>query len=296
MSHPRQAPPPIGYEMRHHALHRDAFSNFQQRRTPPQPAPTISHGARKRAIVILTPMSVQWNTHPDPHTTAAACAQHISALLEQALSSQEQATLAVSGGSTPKLLFESMLASRFRWQRVHLFFVDERCVPPNDPESNYRLANENLIQPAHIPPAQVHRIHAEIKPETGAQQYVEDIRNFFGLEEGDQPHFDVLQLGVGPDAHTASLFPGLDAIEDRDHVAGAVYVPKMDKWRITLLPGALLAAKNTVFLVAGADKAPAVGNVFHQEFDPKHYPAQLISRQGRRVTWFLDQAAASELG
>ena len=240
-------------------------------------------------------MSTQWSTHPDPRAAAAACAQHISALLEQALSDQEHATLAVSGGSTPKLLFQSMVASGFPWQRVHLFFVDERCVPPGDPESNYRLANENLIAPAHIPPAQVHRIHGEIKPETAAQQYVEDIRNFFGLEEGELPHFDVVQCGMGPDAHTASLFPGEASIEDREHIAAAVYVQKMATWRVTLLAGTLLAARNTVFLVTGADKAPGVGNVFHREFDPKHYPAQLLSRQGRRVTWFLDQAAAAEL-
>ncbi|HTT63665.1 MAG TPA: 6-phosphogluconolactonase [Bryobacteraceae bacterium] len=240
-------------------------------------------------------MSVQWFTRPDPRAAAAACAQHISALLEQALADQEHATLAVSGGSTPKLMFQSMVAAGFRWQRVHLFFVDERAVPPTDTESNYRLANENLITPAHIPPAQVHRIHAEVRPESAAQQYVDDIRNFFGLEEGELPHFDVVHCGLGPDAHTASLFPGEESIEDREHIAGAVYVQKFAKWRITLLPGALLAAKNTAFLVTGADKAPAVGNVFHQEFDPKHYPAQLISRQGRRVNWFLDQAAATEL-
>jgi 6-phosphogluconolactonase len=240
-------------------------------------------------------MSVQWSTHPDPRAAAAACAQHISALLEQALSDQEHATLAVSGGSTPKLLFQSMIASGFRWQRVHLFFVDERAVPPNDPESNFRLANENLIVPAHIPPEQVHRVHGESKPEAAAQQYVDDIRNFFGLEEGEMPHFDVVQCGMGPDAHTASLFPGETSIEDREHIAGAVYVQKMAKWRVTLLPAALLAARNTAFLVTGADKAPAVGDVFHQEFDPKHYPAQLISRQSKRVTWFLDQAAAVEL-
>ena len=241
-------------------------------------------------------MNVQWSTHPDPRAAAAACAQNISALLEEALSGQEHATLAVSGGSTPKLLFQSMVASGFRWSRVHLFFVDERCVPPNDVESNYRLANENLIAPAHIPPEQVHRIHGEIKPETGAQQYVDDIRNFFGLEEGQQPHFDVVQCGMGPDAYTASLFAGEAEVEDRERIAAAVHVQKMlSKWRVTLLPGPLLAAKSTVFLVTGADKAPGVGNVFHQEFDPKHYPAQLISRQGKRVTWFLDQAAAAEL-
>jgi 6-phosphogluconolactonase len=240
-------------------------------------------------------MSVQWFTRQDPRATAAACAQHISALLEQALASQEHATLAVSGGSTPKLLFQNMVASGFRWPRVHLFFVDERAVPANDTESNYRLANENLIAPAHIPLAQVHRIHGEIKPETAAQQYADDIRNFFGLEEGEMPHFDVVQCGMGPDAHTASLFPGEASLEDREHIAGAVYVGKFGKWRITLLPGALLAAKNTVFLVTGSDKSTAVGDVFHQEFDPKHYPAQLISRQSKRVSWFLDHAAATEL-
>jgi 6-phosphogluconolactonase len=240
-------------------------------------------------------MSVQWFTQPDPPAAAAACAQHISALLEEALATQEHATLAVSGGSTPKLLFQSMVASGFRWQRVHLFFVDERCVPPDDPESNYKLANDNLIVPAHIPPEQVHRIHGEITPETGADRYVDDIRNFFGLEEGELPHLDVVQCGMGPDAHTASLFPGEASIEDREHIAGAVYVAKFAKWRVTLLAGTLLAAKNTVFLVTGADKAPGVGQVFHQEFDPKHYPAQLISRQSKRVTWFLDQAAAAKV-
>lgn len=240
-------------------------------------------------------MSVQWFTRQDPRAAAAACAQHISAFLEQALATQEQATLAVSGGSTPKLLFESMVASHFRWNRVHLFFVDERCVPPNDVESNYRLANENLITPAKIPAAQIHRIHGEIRPEDGARQYEADIRNFFGLEEGELPHFDVVHCGMGPDAHTASLFPGEAAIDDREHIAGACYVQKMSKWRITLLPAALLAAKNTVFLVTGADKAQAVDQVFHKEFNPKQYPAQLISRQSKRVTWFLDQPAAADL-
>jgi 6-phosphogluconolactonase len=240
-------------------------------------------------------MSVQWSTQPDPRAAAAACAEHISALLEEALASQEHATLAVSGGSTPKLLFQSMVASGFPWDRVHLFFVDERCVPPTDPESNYRLANENLIAPAHIPADQVHRIHGEITPATAAEQYSDDIRNFFGLEAGELPHFDVVHCGMGPEAHAASLFPGEPLIEDREQIAAALYVQVKAMWRVTLLPGPLLAAKNTVFLVTGADKAQAVGNVFHHQFDPHQYPAQLISRQGKRVTWFLDQAAAAEL-
>src|SRR5579863_7234816 len=184
-------------------------------------------------------MSVEWFTHPDEHAAAAACARHISGLLEQALAEQDHATVAFSGGKTPKLLFRSMVESGFRWPRVHIFFVDERCVPPDDLESNYRLANENLITPAHIPPAQVHRIHGEIAPEAGAQKYTEDIRNFFGLEEGEQPHFDVVHCGTGPDAHTASLFPGGDAVDDRQHIAGAVVAAKMKTaWRVTLLAAA----------------------------------------------------------
>jgi 6-phosphogluconolactonase len=240
-------------------------------------------------------MSAQWFTRPDAQSAAAACAEHICALLEGALASQEHATLAVSGGSTPKLMFQSMVSSGFKWDRVHLFFVDERCVPPGDKESNYRLANENLILPAHIPAEQVHRIHGEAQPEEGARMYVKDVRNFFGLEEGQQPHFDVLHMGMGPEAHAASLFPGEPMIEDREHIAAALYVTVKAMWRVTLLPGAMLAAKNTAFLVSGADKAEAVGSVFHEEFDAKKFPAQLISRQGKNVQWYLDQAAAGKL-
>jgi 6-phosphogluconolactonase len=240
-------------------------------------------------------MSVQWYTHPDPRAAAVACARHISALLEEALASQEHATLAVSGGTTPKLLFQELVAAGFRFSRVHLFWVDERCVPPQDQESNYHLAEDYLILPARIPGAQLHRIHGEINPETAALKYTEDIRNFFGLEDAEQPHFDVVQCGIGLDGHTASLFPGEPAIDDRDHIAAALYAKHLGKWRISLLPGALLAARNTVFLAAGSDKAPAVGQVFNGEFDPKQFPAQLISRKGRHAAWFLDQAAASEI-
>jgi 6-phosphogluconolactonase len=112
------------------------------------------------------------------------------------------------------------------------------------------------------------------------------------LEDGEMPHFDVVHLGMGPDAHTASLFPGSPLIEDREHIAAAVFAPKLPNWRVTLLPGALLAAKHTVFLVAGEDKAEAVRAVFKDEYDPKKYPAQIASHHGRGVVWFLDAPAA----
>jgi 6-phosphogluconolactonase len=106
------------------------------------------------------------------------------------------------------------------------------------------------------------------------------------------PHFDLVHRGMGPDAHTASLFPGEPLIDDRERIAAAVFVPKFNQWRVTLLPGALLAARHTVFLVAGEDKAEAVRAVFHEEYDPKKYPAQIASHHGRGVTWFLDESAA----
>jgi 6-phosphogluconolactonase len=165
-------------------------------------------------------------------------------------------------------------------------------VPPTDPASNYKLADDYLIKPAHIPQRQVHRICGEMAPRTAATRYVEEIRDFFGLEEGEMPRFDVVHRGMGPDAHSASLFPGEPLIDDREGIAAAVFAPKLNQWRVTLLPGVLLAAKHNVFLVTGPDKAEAVRAVFKEEYDPKKYPAQIASHHGRGVTWFLDEKAA----
>jgi 6-phosphogluconolactonase len=240
-------------------------------------------------------MSVRWFTSPDAAGAAEACTHYVVNVLEEALAGQEFATFAVSGGTTPRLLFGNLARSKVRWDRVHLFWVDERCVPPTDPASNYRLVEESLIAPARIPHRQIHRICGEMNPKTGATRYAEEIRDFFGLEEGEFPHFDLVHRGMGPDAHTASLFPGDALLEDRERIAAATFVEKFHQWRVTLLPGALLAAKHTVFLVAGADKQDAVRAVFREEYDPLRYPAQIASHHGRAVTWFLDEAAAGLL-
>jgi 6-phosphogluconolactonase len=237
-------------------------------------------------------MSVHWHSYPDAHAAAVAAAGHILALLDNALAGQERATMAVSGGSTPKLLFDELVKARYEWERVHLFFVDERAVPPTDPASNYKLAEQFLINPAHIPRRNVHRIQGEITPERAAEHYTDDIRNFFALDEGEMPHFDIIQQGTGSEGHTASLFPGEPLIEDRDGIAAAVFVPKAPQWRVTLLPGVLLAARHTVFLVSGEDKAEAVHSVFQDDYDPMRIPAQVVSHHGRSVSWFLDDAAS----
>src|SRR5262249_44450497 len=156
---------------------------------------------------------------------------------------QDHASLALSGGSTPKLMFEELVASKFRWDNVHLFWVDERCVPPADPLSNYGHAEHDLIVPAHIPARQVHRIYGELQPAHAAERYADDVRDFFGLETGELPHFDIIPLGMGSEAHTASLFPGEKLIDDRESLASEVYVDKVKQWRVTLLPGVLINAK-----------------------------------------------------
>ncbi len=229
---------------------------------------------------------------PDASAAADACAHRIIALLEQALGGREFVTLAVSGGSTPRPLFAKLAALPFDWNRVHVFWVDERCVPPDDPDSNYKLARENLIAPAHIPDRNLHRILGEIAPQEAAQRYSDDIRRFFGLAQGEQPQFDVTHCGMGPDAHTASLFPGQPLLDDRQGIAAAVYAPQFSQWRVTLLPGALLASRHLIYLVHGADKPEVLRAVFHEPFDPMKYPAQLI---GRNAEWFLDEQTASLL-
>jgi 6-phosphogluconolactonase len=239
-------------------------------------------------------MSVHQVVSPDARGAADACADYIFGLLKLALGRQDRASLAVSGGSTPKLLFQRMAATPFTWDSVHLFFVDERCVPPTDSASNYKLANDNLIAPAHIPAGNVHRIVGEIAPPEAAERYAAEIREFFGLRAGEMPRFDILHRGMGPDAHTASLFPGDPLIDDRAGIAAATFAKKFNQWRVTLLPGVLMAARNTVFLVAGEDKVEALRAVFHEKYDPQKFPSQ-IGNDGDSVAWFMDEKAAAGL-
>jgi 6-phosphogluconolactonase len=233
-------------------------------------------------------MTAQTNVLPDPGAVAQACAVRIFGLLEQALGGREFATLAVSGGNTPKLLFDRMAERPFEWKRVHLFWVDERCVPPDDPASNYKLAKEHLIARAHIPERNVHRIAGEIAPQEAAVRYSQEIRDFFGLARGEMPAFDIVQCGMGADGHTGSLFPGDPMIHDREAIAAARFAPQFQQWRVTLLPGPLLAARNRTYMVTGADKAPALRAIFSESLQAEKYPAQLI---GQNAEWFLDAAA-----
>jgi 6-phosphogluconolactonase len=223
---------------------------------------------------------------------ARGAAEHCAAQILQYLDESPRSTLAISGGSSPRTMFEIFATTQLDWNRVQLFWVDERCVPMDDAQSNFKLANDTWLKPAKFPASNIHRVQTERDPEDAAEIYADELRLVFG--EGI-PAFDVIHRGMGPDAHTASLFPGEPLIDDRTGLAAAVYVEKLNSRRVTLLPAVLLAAKHTVMLVAGADKAQPLSDVLYGPHDPKKFPCQLTERDGGEVAWFLDPAAAAKI-
>jgi 6-phosphogluconolactonase len=227
-------------------------------------------------------------TFSGPEAAAQACGAAIFKLLAAARHERGKATLAVSGGSTPRIMFEWMKQQAFDWTAVDVFQVDERCVPIDDPQSNYRMTREAGLTPL----VRFHRVKTELLPDEAALQYAEEIRNSFGLEAGEIPAFDVLQRGMGPDTHTASLFPGQPLIENHTGIAAAVWVEKFGQHRVTLLPGVLEKARHTLCLVTGADKADGLKKVLQGPRDPLNIPSQISSPD---MSWFLDEAAAARL-
>lgn len=227
--------------------------------------------------------------------SANRCAAFVLERLREALGKQSFAAMAISGGHTPKLLFSKLSASGFDWPRVHVFWVDERCVPPTSEQSNFKLANEALLSPANIPPSNIHRVQGERPPAEAAAAYVAEIRKFFQLRDDCVPVFDIIHRGIGSDAHTASLFPGEPLIRDRTGIAAAVYVEKLKSHRVTLLPGVLVAGRSTVIQAEGQDKAEPVYNVLYSPEDPLQYPCQIAARGSDRTVWFLDRAASSKI-
>jgi 6-phosphogluconolactonase len=226
---------------------------------------------------------------------AKACAAWILEDLRNVLATSLVARIAISGGSSPKVTFETLASTPFPWDKVHIFWVDERCVPPTDSQSNYRMAKLTWLDPARIPAANIHRIQGELDPPEAAKQYVSDIVRTFDLKPGQFPVFDIIHRGMGNDAHTASLFPGEPLIADRKGIAAAVYVQKVKMYRVTLLPSVLLAARKTVMLTAGEEKAEPLFQVLRGPEDPVQFPCQLATRDAANTVWFIDRGAAAKL-
>ncbi len=242
----------------------------------------------------MSSASPQLRISKSAQAAADSCSTYLLQSFEEYLKTQPFATIALSGGSTPKLLFAKLAEADFDWRRVHFFWVDERCVPPTDKDSNFKLAQDILLGPAGVPESNIHRIYGELPPSEGAAKYIHDIKEFFHLPDGELPSFDLLHRGMGPDAHTASLFPGEPLIKNQTDIAANVWVEKFKMHRVTLLPGVLTAAKETVLQVGGEDKADAVRSVLTGEEDHMRYPCQIASRDPKAV-WFLDAAAAAKL-
>ncbi len=232
----------------------------------------------------------------------AARAAELFVTLAQRAAGEEGArfTVALSGGSTPKALYGLLAAPPYvgqvPWERVHLFWGDERHVPPDDAESNYRMVQKTLLSKISIPAENVHRVRAELPDAaSAARDYSDNLRGFFDLQPDEWPRFDLVLLGLGPDGHTASLFPGTDALHNTTDVVTAPFVQKFNAHRITMTAPALNNAAVVAFLVAGAEKADILRDVIAGPRLPDKLPAQLIAPTNGTLLWMLDEAAASKL-
>ncbi|WP_047864763.1 6-phosphogluconolactonase [Rubrobacter aplysinae] len=231
--------------------------------------------------------------HDGPRELAREAARRFVETAEAAVAEKGFFTVALAGGSTPEATYHELArdyADRPLWGSTHVFFGDERTVPPEDEDSNYRMARETLLD--YVQTAGVYRMKGELTPEMAAAEYERDLQGFFG---GDTPVFDLILLGVGPDGHTASLFPGTPALDVRDRLAAANPVEKLDTDRLTLTVPVLNAARAVWFLVAGEDKAEAVAEVLEGDADPHEYPSKLVRPDDGGPVWMLDREAASGL-
>jgi 6-phosphogluconolactonase len=235
---------------------------------------------------------------PDPAEAAIAAARELVATATDSFHDHGVFRPAFSGGSTPRLLFDALAGVAFRslvaWSRARVFFVDERCVPPDDERSNYRLAKEHLLGPLGVPPENVFRMRGEEKPQRAAREYEEALVEEFGSGER-APVLDFALLGLGTDGHTASLFPGTRAVEETQRNVVENYVPKLGEWRLTLTLPVLNAARRAVFLVVGKEKRDAVAAVVRAEPGRADLPASLVRPPRGSLVWIVDEAAASSL-
>lgn len=236
----------------------------------------------------------------DPEEIArTAAVEFISRALES-VRAKGLFTIVLSGGSTPKGLY-SLLASEGKsgshpqlpWDKIHFFWGDERHVPPDHADSNYRMAYETLLSKVAVPPDNVHRIKAE-NPDAdkAAEDYEQELRRFFRLEPKQLPQFDMILLGMGPDGHTASLFPGTEVIYESQRLVAASWVEKLKTYRITLTPPVINNADRVIFLVSGGEKAEVLQSVLQGGYQPKRFPSQIIHPTNGRLLWLVDQSAA----
>lgn len=249
-------------------------------------------------IVSREPIMYDIRVYDDQNSLMQAAAAYATECYNAAISDHGYFAVALSGGSTPRALFELLAvpenAQHIGWSKVHVFWGDERTVPPDHPDSNYRMAKEALLDFVALPASNVHRISGELEPVRAAAEYEQTLRSFFAKRAG-KTRFDLILLGMGDDGHTASLFPDTEALNETERLVVANHVPKLDTWRITLTAPIINDAAHVAFLVAGAGKAAVLKRVLQGPRQPHKLPSQLIQPVDGELVWLLDKAAASEL-
>ena len=247
------------------------------------------------------PVTVTYSIWSSSEAVAHAAAQLFADAVTQAVASRGVARVALSGGSTPKAMFALLadtaepFAGAVPWSNLHLYWVDERCVPPTDAESNYRMTNEALLSKVPLPAEQIHRMEGELDPEQAASRYETVLRNSMRLEGAESPAFDLLLLGMGDDGHTASLFPHTAALEEIVRLTVANHVPQKDTWRLTLTAPVINQARQVCFLIEGSAKSAVLAEVLTGPRDPERLPSQLIRPSSGSLRFLLDEAAAAGL-
>lgn len=206
-------------------------------------------------------------------------------------------SLVLSGGATPRGVYDLLategFSSQIEWAKVHIFWGDERCVPPHAPDSNYRMANDVLIRKISIPMTNVHRIPAERPPQEAAQMYQHEIKSLFQLREKELPRFTVVLLGLGTDGHTASLFPNTSALQERTKFVTEVFVESLKAPRITMTLPVINNAQNIIILVSGKGKAGILSAVI--DVDVPQFPVNMIDPTSGSLSWMVDRDAASKI-
>ncbi len=221
-------------------------------------------------------------------------------LARKAAAAGHEFAVALSGGSTPRLMHRLLAGDPYRagveWSRVQFYWGDDRHVAPDDPDSNFRMARETLLDVVPLREEQIHRMRTEeADAHAAADLYEQELRHYFHLAPGQLPRFDLIYLGMGPDGHTASLFPHTPALHVADRLVVANPVAKLNTDRITLTAPVINNAAAVAFLVAGPDKAPALAAVLDGPHDPDEYPSQRIHPSDGELYWYVDRAAASQL-
>lgn len=234
---------------------------------------------------------------PDAEQTAVAAATAWIDLAKKTIAERGSFHVALSGGSTPKRLYQLIASAKdgdtLNWQRIHIYFGDERCVPPDHPDSNFGMASEALLSHVNCPSANVHRVAGELGPERAAESYATELHTYLPQDENNQSRFDLVLLGIGDDGHTASLFPGTAALDEQTRDTCAVYVEKFDSWRVTLTYPLLNRATHVWVIATGASKADVIAEVLSHTPSPPRFPIQAIKPVGE-LCWYLDKASAAK--